>query len=749
MSLVYKRSDTNEARAYERSPGMEPNPGVSHLTVVNSGKRKRRKVSQNPLQWIEGRGQRHMHISKEYATLRQALGWKKRHPNAGAQLYPVDEKGTILSRPVSKKMLSNRRSGMTYNIGALRRAVRSNPRGRGGAVSARKTSRGVRVSSQGKQRRRVKRNTSTAYRAGHDKIWGKKAAKKRTSRKSSMTKAQRSEAAKKGWRKRRTSGSAKTIRGGKRRATGYYHGRRRISHTGNEYTDKYFAAGLMPAVARVRRSSEHRSGRPSILTYPISAGHGRLSKRKTSRASNRRRSYAIGASYGGARKRRMTANKRRRTSKRRRASNRRRTSGRPGLYRNRRRSSRRASRRRGSRRRLTRNMLAASKVKYVGRGKNRMGRASGRLYQMVEYGTKSRGRPNKGGTRKMLTGYPVLVPSSVSLNAYVRKYRFGGAAKDAHKRALTSGYAEHKKSSRRRGIAKNRRTSMRRNSRRRTTRNPRYVVMNRRHRKSSRKGRRRVRRNPFGADLMTDVLTPVAGGTAGFVAARFLSNGIANVAGIRDILDKGKEAATAENTKLAANALGILATLGLATKVDMIRRHRGALITGMGLALTDRLLRRVTGKTADYLGGFGEYVSSPLGEYVNQPLGAYVQTPGFGEYVNQPLSGMGDTLYAAAGAEYATAGYAEGVDPANQSGVDGMMDVMEAAAGMGDTLYAAAGMGEEEQPPFVSTQTPTSQALEVDTTMPYSRPVPSGLVTPEGRGYAGGLFARNLFAGML
>lgn len=409
-------------------------------------------------------------------------------------------------------------------------------------------------------------------------------------------------------------------------------------------------------------------------------------------------------------------------------------------------------------------MLAASKVKYGGRGKYRMGRARGRLYQVVEYGPRSKGRPNKRGTRKRMSGYPVLVPASVSERAYVRKYRFGGAAKDAHGQAKRSGYAERKKYARRR-VTKNRRTSMRRNSKRRgTRRNPRYVVANRRR-------RRKLRRNFFGADLMKDVVTPVLGGTAGFVAARFLANGLANVEAIRNILDKDKPAADAENTKIAANVLGIIATLGLATKVPMVKKNQGALITGMGLALTDRLLGRLTGDAAAYLsGGFGEYVSSPLGEYVSSPLGAYVQTPGFGEYVDQPLSGLGNTLYAAAGLgmEYATAGYSEGVDPADMAGVDGAMDVMEAAAGTGQvmeaaagmgTLYAAAGMGAEEdsrlknmyareQPPFASIQTPTDLAMPVDRMMPYARPVPSSLVTPEGKGYAGGLYARHLFAGM-
>jgi hypothetical protein len=287
--------------------------------------------------------------------------------------------------------------------------------------------------------------------------------------------------------------------------------------------------------------------------------------------------------------------------------------------------------------------------------------------------------------------------------------------------------------------------------------------------------RRRVRRNQgiFGADLMKDVLTPVIGGTAGFVAARVLSNGIANVEAVRNILDKDKPAAEAENTKIAANVLGILATLGLATKVPMVKQNQGALITGMGLALTDRLLGKITGDSAAYLsGGFGEYVSQPLGEYVSQPLGEYVSQPlggmgGVGAYAKLPAwsgydyatAGMGQTLYAAAGL---------GADPGNQALVDAALDqaeaqgntVMAAAAGMGETLYAAAGLGAEadsslqqmysrRQIPFASDYTPTDLARPVSQNMPFARPVPDSLYTPEGRGYAGGLFARNLFAGML
>lgn len=396
---------------------------------------------------------------------------------------------------------------------------------------------------------------------------------------------------------------------------------------------------------------------------------------------------------------------------------------------------------------MTRNMLAVSKLKYRGSGSHRVGTARGRYYQLVEYGPKS-------GRKYRHAGYPVLVPPHVSQHSYVRKFRFGGAAKDAHARAKAGGYAERRRYSRwrkppaswLRKSSKKKMTANRRSSKRRSSmrRNQKYVVMNRRHRG------RRVRRNTGmaailgGADLMRDVVTPVIGGTVGFVAARLLSNGLANVSQLRGMLDSGAaDAAGAANTKIAANLLGIAATLGLSTKVAIIKKNRGALVTGMGLALTDRLIQRFSTAYPTYGGYLGEYVNQPMGEYVNQPMG---------EYVDQPMNGLG-TMYAAAG----VGEYAEGVDPANMAGVDGLMNVMEAAAG---TMEAAAGMGDGEadadlaaiyasrQPGWVSTQMPVSGALAATGQMPLNKEVNGSLVTPEGKGFAGGVFARHLFAGM-
>jgi hypothetical protein len=854
MALVYRRSTKNAARRYERSSGMEPNrglrpnPGVNTLMVVNRGKRTRgpdgrflsgrpsgRKPKANPFQWIGGR-KRQIRMSPQYRGLRGAKRWMENHPNdlkgrGRARLYATDEYGTVLTRAIPKRLLTNptRRSGMAYNIGALRRAMRANykgsegtqsllaaarrvdtgggskPRRRHSKPSESASSGGMTIASTGTKKRRSPKKSSkpktskrsTAAKKAAETRASKKAARSRAAKKAARTRASkrggkrrskssRRRASKRGGKRRATKRASKRAskrrasrRGSKRRSSKrYFHGRK-VRLTGREYLDKYLARGLMPTVTRLGRLPLSRSGRPSIMTYPIPGRAGRLSKRSSVRGSSRR-GYAVGASYHGRRKRRMSAmaanrrrsrrNSRRRHSVRRNSRRRhsrrnsRRRHSRRRVSRNQRwvvanrRRSRRNSRRRHSRRRMTRNMLAVSKLRYRGAGSHRVGTPKGRYYQLVEYGPKS-------GKKFRHAGYPVLVPPHVSQYGYVRKFRFGGAAKDAHERAKSGGYSEKRYSrwrkppaawvrkSSKKKMAANRRRRSRRNSRRSSMRkNQTWVVA-----RNRRRHRRKVRRNGLlgGADLMRDVVTPVIGGTVGFVAARLLSNGLANVSQVRGMLDSGADAAGAANTKIAANLLGIAATLGLSTKVGIIRQNRGALVTGMGLALTDRLIQRFT-TGSPYAAYLGEYVNQPMGEYVNQPMG---------EYVNQPMSGLGQAaMYATAGlgqTMFAAAGYDEGVDPADQGNVDRMLDRMEveqAAAGLGEADARLQEMWGRNRPPFTSTEMPEGVALPVTAELPLDRDIQTSMVTPEarvgtmstpeGKGFAGGLFARNLFAGM-
>ena len=305
----------------------------------------------------------------------------------------------------------------------------------------------------------------------------------------------------------------------------------------------------------------------------------------------------------------------------------------------------------------------------------------------------------------------------------------------------------------------------------------------RRMRRNRRRSSAHLRKNAlFGADVMTDVVKPVAAGTAGFVTAKLLSNAVAKVDMITKILDKSDPAA-ADNTKIVANVLGIGATLFAAPKVKIIADNRNALVIGMGLALLDRVIAKMNiaalGETYYAAAGIGEYVNSPIngigefGEYVNSPINGIGE---FGEYVNSPINGLGETYYAAAGVGetyYAAAGtgeyvnspinglgYIEGVDPADQGQIDSLMDTMEAAAGVGaaELSETASRIGSPfGVKQFETTFTPVDVARPVTRTLPEDLPVTAGpeteeslpRSTPEGRGYAGGVFARNLFSGMV
>jgi len=129
---------------------------------------------------------------------------------------------------------------------------------------------------------------------------------------------------------------------------------------------------------------------------------------------------------------------------------------------------------------------------------------------------------------------------------------------------------------------------------------------NRRHRRHSRKMRMNSRRSSrrhglrrnaaqvAGGQVMSglkSMVKPVGLGAGGFLAARLLGSGAAKISGITNMLDKS-DPIGAPNTKIAANALGIVATLLLAPRVPFIRANREALVVGMGLALVDRLIAK-------------------------------------------------------------------------------------------------------------------------------------------------------------
>lgn len=250
----------------------------------------------------------------------------------------------------------------------------------------------------------------------------------------------------------------------------------------------------------------------------------------------------------------------------------------------------------------------------------------------------------------------------------------------------------------------------------------------------NRRHKRRMRRNFFGADLMRDVVTPVLGGTAGFLAARALGHVITDrVAFVGGDLSMGKAIAA---------LVGIPATFAAAGMYPMVARNSGPIVLGMGLAAAEAYLRNTP-----LLGG------APAAAAIMAPAPAPAVAPppptpegssGVGSYYQEGMLGMG-TMYATAGlgrgydishagapykgmlglgTMYATAGLGD-AEPGDQSAVDQRMDVMES----------------------VSTITPTDLALRAST-MPQVRPVDHPFASGD-KGYAGGVFARHLFSGMM
>jgi hypothetical protein len=250
-----------------------------------------------------------------------------------------------------------------------------------------------------------------------------------------------------------------------------------------------------------------------------------------------------------------------------------------------------------------------------------------------------------------------------------------------------------------------------------------------------------VLRNIFGADVMRDVVTPVVGGTVGFVLARYAGN----MASARV-----PQLADPRYGKLAAAAVLIPATFAAARMSPMVRANAGAVVLGVGLAAAESFLRNTPllgGAPAAALvatapaatpaapgtSGFGSYYKSMSGlgrGYDVSHAGAPYQgmlglgsptmyaAAGVGEYVDQPMSGLGDS-------GDGISGIGDLGEPGDQGAVDSSMNRMES----------------------ISTITPTDMAMRAPT-----RPQVKEVTTPFAsgdQGYAGGMFARHIFSGMV
>lgn len=272
-------------------------------------------------------------------------------------------------------------------------------------------------------------------------------------------------------------------------------------------------------------------------------------------------------------------------------------------------------------------------------------------------------------------------------------------------------------------------------------RHSRSKVRSNRRRRRVHRNARRVLRNIFGADVMRDVVTPVIGGTVGFVLARYAGNmASARISRLAD----------PRYGKLAAAAVLIPATFAAAKMSPTVRANAGAVVLGVGLAAAEAFLRNTPllgGAPAAALLSPPPPVSEPTsppatGSYYNEGMlsglgrgydvshaGAPYQgmlglgeptmyaAAGIGEYVDQPMNGMGDGD--------GLSGIGDLGEPGDQGAVDTAVHRMEA----------------------ISTITPTDIAIKAGV-LPQVKRVTTPFASGD-KGYAGGMFARHIFSGMV
>lgn len=247
-------------------------------------------------------------------------------------------------------------------------------------------------------------------------------------------------------------------------------------------------------------------------------------------------------------------------------------------------------------------------------------------------------------------------------------------------------------------------------------------------------------KNLFGADVMRDVVTPVTAGTVGFLLARYAGNMAS--ARIPQLADP-------RYGKLAAAAVLIPATFAAARMYPgMIRQNAGAAVLGVGLAAAESFLRNTpllggAPRAALIAEATPEAPTAPAatGSYYNEGMlglgRGYDLSHAGAPY--QGMLGVGDTMYAAAGiGEYVNQPMGDG------DGLSGIGDLGEP----GDQGAVDSSMNRMES---ISTITPTDTAMRA-LTRPQVRRVTTPFTSGPGNGdsgYAGGVFARHIFSGMV
>ncbi|RLB45787.1 MAG: hypothetical protein DRJ42_29160 [Deltaproteobacteria bacterium] len=204
-----------------------------------------------------------------------------------------------------------------------------------------------------------------------------------------------------------------------------------------------------------------------------------------------------------------------------------------------------------------------------------------------------------------------------------------------------------------------------------------------------------MRRNPMmptWATIKNSAVIPLLGASAGFVAVRAAGNALA---------DRDMGTTNPKTAKLIAAAVSVPVIYALAAKKPsgMVGRHYGALLLGVGMASAEAYLR-----DTKLLGG------SPAAAALTADDAATATTEDGG----------------------GTAGLASYYDyQTNREGQAAMF-----------------GLGSSHGMEAVSTVIPTDTAL-IASSMPQWAPVTEKFVSHGDKGYAGGVFARQLFSGMV
>lgn len=258
----------------------------------------------------------------------------------------------------------------------------------------------------------------------------------------------------------------------------------------------------------------------------------------------------------------------------------------------------------------------------------------------------------------------------------------------------------------------------------------------------SKRGVRRILKNFLGSDIVRDVVSPVLSGTVGFVATRVAGNIASRKISLLADPRYGKVAAAAVLIPAYFVAQRSLPSLVSGSMAN-------AAVIGAGLAASESFIRNMpmlggspsaailpavasapaTAAPTATAGYYNEGMLSGMGRgydisHAGAPykgmlgLGTMYAAAGIGEYVDQPMSGLGDS-------GDGISGIGDLGEPGDQGAVDSSMNRMEA----------------------VTTITPTDGAIPMQS-RPQVRRVSKSFASGD-QGYAGGVFARHIFSGML